>query len=129
MAKKKKRVRKPYSDEKLYRYLQRELRRTFRNSPLKAEAWKNGLIREKGMRGFYRCYICGMPFKRAEMAIDHVKPVVPVDEKPSFSKFGRGLFFIRLFCDLSNLRPACDACHDKKTKIENEARKRWKAGS
>jgi thymidylate synthase (FAD) len=55
------------------------------------------------------CYLCGEHFERCDLALDHVVPVT-TDLELALSK--------------TNLKPACTACHRKKTNGEQSLQKR-----
>lgn len=64
------------------------------------------------------CQVCGAWVSTSKMAVDHINPVVSVDE--GFQDWNA--FVARLWCDASNLQRICDTCHDKKTQEERIAR-------
>lgn len=64
------------------------------------------------------CQVCGSWVSTSKMAVDHIVPVVSVDE--GFQDWNE--FVARLWCDPSNLQRICDTCHDKKTQEERIAR-------
>lgn len=119
MPTKKRRGRTPYSEAKLDQHLKRELRRAFRNSPLKVEAYRLGRVAP----GLYGCYVClGRAFKRDEVEVDHVSPVVDVET----GFVDRFVYFSRMFCPLENLKTICKVCHPTKSKAENARRREVK---
>lgn len=118
------------------------IRRAFSRSPVVQEVLKEIRIEEpkykkdgtlaKKPAVFYTCAMCGKKFKSTEVAVDHIIPVIPIDE--TFTTWDK--FVERLFCDKSNLQVLCSytlknkhlhddipSCHHKKTQEEKAARK------
>jgi 5-methylcytosine-specific restriction endonuclease McrA len=62
----------------------------------------------------YQCALCQNWIKSTEVSVDHIVPVVSIDE--SFIDYNT--FAARLFCSKENLQVACLACHEKKTLLE-----------
>lgn len=70
-------------------------------------------------RGLYKCAICGIDrFKRQEVQLDHIDPVVSVEN--GFTTWDD--YINRLFCPAEGFQVICTQCHDNKTKIEDEMR-------
>lgn len=65
-----------------------------------------------------QCQVCNGWVSTSKMAVDHIHPVVSVEE--GFQDWNE--FVARLWCDPSNLQRICDPCHDKKTQEERIAR-------
>lgn len=64
------------------------------------------------------CQVCGTWVSTSKMAVDHIIPVISVEEgKQTWDEF-----VARLWCAKSNLQRICDTCHDKKTYAERIAR-------
>ena len=70
----------------------------------------------------YECAVCKGSFAGKDVEVDHVSPIVPVSGFVSWDSF-----IDNLFCELSNLQVICKTCHAKKSKLENEERKRIKS--
>jgi len=66
-----------------------------------------------------------MVFPGKDVNVDHVKPVV--DPKVGFTTWDD--FILNLFCTKDNLQVLCSKCHDIKTKMENNSRKKTNADS
>jgi 5-methylcytosine-specific restriction endonuclease McrA len=94
------------------------LRRLTYKWPNRSKAMVNARIR----RGFYRCAICGGEFKRNEIQIDHIRPVISI----RYGFQGWDIFIERLFCDVDNLQVLCKADHASKGFLENKLRKQYK---
>lgn len=69
-------------------------------------------------RGWYKCALCHGTFRKSEISIDHIQPVVAVTGFAGFDEYIK-----RLFCPADGLQAACDTCHTAKTKAENQLRK------
>jgi 5-methylcytosine-specific restriction endonuclease McrA len=66
----------------------------------------------------YRCNPCGQWTKSTAVSVDHISPVIDVQD--GFVDWNQ--FVQRLFCDASNLQVICDTCHNAKTQGERIAR-------
>ena len=62
----------------------------------------------------YQCNVCSVWTKSKAIAVDHIVPVVSVQD--GFIDWNT--FVERLFCDASNLQVICDSCHNSKTNQE-----------
>lgn len=57
---------------------------------------------------------------------DHIEPVLPLEGFPN-KEWDWDVYINRMhFCGEENYQIICKNCHDKKTKQENEERRRWK---
>lgn len=67
-----------------------------------------------------QCEVCSQWVSAAQIAVDHVDPVVPLGGfAPTLDMWARITIFLqRLWCDKSNLQRICDPCHDQKTAKE-----------
>lgn len=90
------------------------LRRASYRWPARQEALKLARIE----RGLYKCNICSKTFKKQDIRIDHIDPVVAISGFTDWNDY-----INRMFCDESGLQVICSFDHDIKTKIEKEARK------
>lgn len=104
------------------------LRRAFARSPLVQEKMsqsrrevprynKDGSRHKKNWVQ-RQCEVCQEWVSSSKMAVDHINPVVSVDD--GFQDWNE--FIDRLWCDISNLQRICDMCHDAKTSSERVAR-------
>ena len=66
----------------------------------------------------YLCGVCGQWVGSTKISVDHIVPVVSVDE--GFQDWNQ--FVARLFCGIDNLQVICDTCHDHKSYSERIAR-------
>lgn len=86
--------------------------------PARSEALKASRID----RGKYQCADCKESFKRHQVQLDHIEPVV--DIKLGWTNWDD--FINRLFCAPEGFSVLCAACHDSKTQIEDEMRTYYK---
>lgn len=70
-------------------------------------------------RGLYKCEKCGFEGKSDEIQLDHIHPVID----PLVGWNGWDSYITRLFCPPEGYQVLCLACHDTKSKIENQIRK------
>lgn len=94
------------------------LRRASLRWPPRNEALKKARVD----RGLYRCAMCENTFKRDEVHIDHILPVI----NPSIGFNGWDDFIDKLFCDVDGFQILCKMDHEIKTMLEDEMRKALK---
>lgn len=101
-------------------FIKNTLRRASYRWPGRGEAEKASRV----ARGLYRCAECHNDFKRADVQLDHIEPVVPIKEdwinedgSPNWN-----LFIERLFCEKEGYQMLCTVCHDAKTTTEDTMR-------
>ena len=80
--------------------------------------YKNGNIRYKTK---FKCNICHQLFEANETNIDHINAVVGVEGFTNWDDY-----INNMFCEVNNLQLVCHGCHDAKTAIEVENRKKHK---
>lgn len=68
----------------------------------------------------YRCNGCKKDFPLTNMVVDHIDPVIDVDE--GFIDFD--IYIERMYCPLDNLQALCKPCHKKKCDEERKKRKK-----
>lgn len=66
----------------------------------------------------YKCAGCGKLFKGADVAVDHINPVVDPDK--GFQ--GWDIYITRMFCEVDGFQVLCNECHSIKTQNEKEIR-------
>lgn len=69
----------------------------------------------------YQCNQCKNWFPDKQIAVDHTYPVGALNCSEDLAGFVE-----RLFCEVDKLQILCSSCHDQKTKLENEIRKKSK---
>ena len=67
------------------------------------------------------CAHCECLFPQSYLSVDHINPVVPLTGFDSWDAV-----IARLFCEKQGLQALCSQCHDHKTAIEKEQRKKYK---
>jgi hypothetical protein len=111
---------------KFVNFIKNTLRRASYRWPGRNEA----LTAARVARGFYKCAVCSVDsFKRTEVNLDHIEPVVPVesdwhlaDGSPDWN-----IFIKRLFVGPQGFQVICINCHDAKTMIEDQMRADYNA--
>lgn len=73
-------------------------------------------------RNEYVCQTCGQIVGSKQKQLDHTLPVVPVTGWEGFDSFIERMFPH----DAEGYKVLCIDCHDVKTKIENEERRKYK---
>lgn len=71
-----------------------------------------------------RCNVCKSPVPTYLVCIDHIEPIIAVDS--SFEDQGADITIDRTWCIVEKLQAICPACHDVKSSIEREHRKKNK---
>lgn len=112
---------KKREQSKFVNFIKNTLRRASYRWPGRNEA----LVAARVARGLYKCAICQVDtFKRTEVNLDHIEPVVPVetdwhleDGSPDWN-----IFIKRLYVGPEGFQVICLNCHDAKTQIEDEMR-------
>lgn len=109
------------------------IRRIFSRSPVKIEVLKKvrrevPRYNQDGSRGKrdavqYQCAVCKTWVGSTKVEVDHIIPVIEVNEK-GFVDWNT--FVERLFCKAEALQVICDPCHDKKTAQERMKRQAFK---
>jgi len=95
------------------------IKNLLRQGSYKWSARTDALRKARISRGLYKCATCGIDrFKRGEVQLDHIDPVVSVEN--GFTTWDD--YINRLFCDADGFQVICTTCHDAKTKIEDEMR-------
>ena len=61
-------------------------------------------------------------FKGADVAVDHIDPVV----SPKTGFVSWDVYIERMFCEADGFQVLCHTCHGIKTQNEREERKKWK---
>lgn len=74
------------------------------------------------VKTWYKCSSCQSLHPQHSMQIDHVVPVVGINENAS--DMNLDTLVDRLWCDPSNLAALCVFCHRIKSAAENKLRKR-----
>lgn len=99
-------------------WLRWQLRLVSYKWPARSEALRRARIE----RGIYRCAVCKKKYRNKQISLDHKDPVI----NPAKGWEGVEIYVNRLFCAAGGFQVLCKKCHDKKTKIENAIRLKWK---
>lgn len=94
---------------------------TLRRASYRWYARNEALRLSRVERGFYKCAACKQTFARKEVQIDHINPVVKITGFTTWDDY-----INRLFCPVEGLQILCLTCHDSKTLIEQNRRKKHK---
>mgnify|MGYP002398935969 CR=1 FL=1 len=70
----------------------------------------------------YKCAACGSSFKRDEVQVDHIDPVV--DPHRANTTINWNVYIERLLCEVDNLQVLCSNCHLDKSNLETQVRKK-----
>jgi len=100
----------------LQRFLFTGLRKLSRFYPVKNDVLKIARVKP----ATFKCAKCGGEFERADVAVDHVHPVI--DPLTGFVNWD--VYINRLFCDAQGLQVLCLPCHNAKTQTENKSRRK-----
>ena len=101
-------------------FVKNTIRRASYRWPPRGEAEKAARV----ARGLYKCAHCENTFKRSEVELDHIEPVVPIKESwimengdPDWN-----LYIKRCFPDVDGYQMLCKTCHSAKTTNEDTMR-------
>ena len=105
------------------------LRRVFARSELHRKVLDSAAIEHcdpnrPRVKAWRQCSTCKKPEAKSYVVVDHVSPVVPVDsalEHMTVQEIADALW-----CEEKNLAAICPRCHNKKTTVENQERKKNK---
>ena len=101
-------------------FVKNTLRRASYRWPARDEAIRLARV----ARGFYKCSQCEVDtFKRHEVELDHVEPVI--DIKEGFTTWDN--YITRLFPEAQGYQVLCKNCHGAKTMIEDTLRADYNA--
>jgi 5-methylcytosine-specific restriction endonuclease McrA len=101
-------------ETQLTSFIKNLLRRASMRWPHKNDA----LAAARVSRGNYRCAMCKNEFKRDQVDLDHVEPVVSLTE----GYVDWDVYIRRLFVKAEGYQVLCKTCHGAKTAIEDKVR-------
>lgn len=112
------------------------LRRSFSRSPIVREVLmdgrrelpkynKDGSLAKKP-KVEYLCQVCNQWHPSTKVAVDHIEPVIPLDDSWNSENPDWNMYVDRLWCDKTNLQRICESCHHTKTQLERVNRKNLK---
>jgi 5-methylcytosine-specific restriction endonuclease McrA len=73
-------------------------------------------------RGLYQCAMCHESFHQSKVHVDHIEPVVPVNNPLAYMDIDWNQYIPRLFCEPEQLQILCTTCHECKTFAEDKMR-------
>lgn len=103
------------------------IRRAFSRSDLRRQVLEESILpnhvdlSRPRVKKWGKCAECKIPTPKSYLVIDHINPVIPVDE--SFEDMSLDEVVDRMWCWASNLQALCNECHLTKTKKENKIRR------
>lgn len=65
----------------------------------------------------YRCAMCKLLFRKKEIQLDHIEPVIPIEGRDDLEGFAS-----RLLCYEEGWQVLCKNCHKDKSNEENRQR-------
>lgn len=110
-------------------FVKSALRAASRRWPPKFETLKRSCVGKRldpatGKQSFrYTCAGCANIFKAAEVAVDHINPII--DPEHGFESWDDVI--ARMFCEAEDLQTLCHTCHSIKT--ANERKRRLNKGA
>ena len=93
-----------------------------RRASLAWPARNEALTDARTSRGWYKCAMCQEDYKREQVDIDHIKPIVSL--KDGFTSWDE--YIANLFCPKEGFQILCKNCHETKTLIEDQMRMQYK---
>lgn len=109
-------------------FIKSVIRMGSRKWPQKYEALNRALIgkrldpRTGKMSNRYKCAGCNNLFKATEVQVDHIDPVVSVED--GFIDWNE--YIMRMYCEADGFQILCSECHGVKTENERKQRKEKK---
>lgn len=105
------------------------LRRAFSRSQLHKKVLDANVVEHSDpkrprVKTWVKCNVCRIPEARSYMAVDHIDPLIPTNT--TFEAMSLDTVVDRLWCEENNLQILCETCHDAKSALEREERKKNK---
>lgn len=94
------------------------VKHVLRQASLRWPARNDALKAARVERGFYQCATCKDRFKREQVHLDHIEPVVSVKE--GYTDLMS--WINRLLVDVDGFQVLCEQCHSQKTFCEDTLR-------
>lgn len=119
----------PYVTPKERNLIKGALRRVFSRSELRRQVVQLTVVKHEDskrprVKTWCKCPQCLEFIPRSYMVVDHIQPIIGTKE--SLENLSWDTVINRLWCNNNNLIALCNDCHDKKTKRENEERRKFK---
>lgn len=118
------------SNPKERNLLKGAIRRIFSRSDLRRSIIDKAIVKgykdpsRKAVKFWVKCEECGKMEAKSNVQIDHVLPVIAVNE--TLESLTWDQLIDRIWCDEKNLAVVCKLCHSIKTKLENKQRRALK---
>lgn len=93
----------------------------------RSQALKNAKCGKDGRSYLYLCAYCKKEFKKLDIAIDHINPVVPIEGFKNEDGWDWHQYIKRMFSKVSNFQILCKNCHEIKCNEEKEQRRKNRA--
>jgi len=110
-------------EKQYHRELKKFLTPVLRRATYRWSARNQALTNARVERGLYMCAMCQGDFKKDEVCIDHIEPVVSVTE--GFTNWHD--YVVRMFPSVDGFQVLCEVCHDQKTMVEDSLRATYNA--
>jgi hypothetical protein len=111
-----------YTKDEIEKYRHQFIKNTLRRASYRWP-WRSVALKRAWIEwGKYKCEKCKKEIAAKEKQLDHTKPVVNI--KKGFQSWD--IYCERLFTDASGFKVLCLDCHAKKTKSENEKRRKYR---
>jgi 5-methylcytosine-specific restriction endonuclease McrA len=116
-------------DAKSRNLLKGAIRRLFSRSTIRQEVIAQSKIEHidtsrPRVKKWSKCPECKNLTPTYQMEVDHINPVVRLDE--TLEEMSWDLVVERIWCDIDNLKAICKPCHKLKSKAESKERRRIK---
>lgn len=106
------------------------IRRVFSRSDLRRDALSKAKVdgitsvQRPRVKTWYQCRDCDSYCAGYEMQVDHISPIIPVDNALEYMSWDEVVN--RTWCEENNLRAICLTCHKQKSKLEMAVRRKNK---
>lgn len=107
------------------------IRRVFSRSDIRREVLESVKVvmhqdvAHPRVKHWSRCPLCKKIAPRYQFAVDHIKPVIPLNRTQADMSWDD--IINAIWCEKDNLQPICTKCHKEKTAHERKLRRCLKA--
>lgn len=118
-------------DKKDRNLIKGAIRRVFSRSSIRKSVLLEAKIQHEDasrprVKTWYRCAECKKAFAAHELEVDHIIPIIPVNQ--TLDDLSWDELVDRIWCDVANLSVLCKTDHKAKSKLENKQRREYKKG-